>query len=231
MASGCSIPSSASRRASRRRRSRRRSSPKPSAIPSAGRDEDAHAAGHRQRAAHDRDGGARVVQRLAQHERAAPGAGAHRRDDDRLAPGHLVAHVARAREARVDEPLGRRRARLAALGIGVGQLDAVRVEEGHAAAHAARELAHDGVLALRAGAQVAARQPRQPEVGGARQLAHVVQAIGRQPVLERRDERGHGRDERHRAGGQQGDHELRPQAGPAPAHRLRPSGGTPRRGR
>ena len=194
-------------------------------------DEDAHAAGHRQGTAHDRDGGARVVQRLAQHERAAPGAGADRGDDDRLAPRHLIAHVARSGEAGVDEPLGRRRARLAALGIGVGQLDAVLVEESHPAAHTARQLAHDGLLALRAGAQVAARQPRQPEVRGACELAHVAQAIGGQTVLERGHERGHGRDERDRAGGQQGDHELRPQPGPAPAHRLRPSGGTPRRGR
>ena len=114
-------------------------------------------------------------------------------------PADLVAHVARAREARVDEPLGGRRARLAALGVGVGQLDAVGVEEGDAAAHAARELAHDGVLARRAAAQVAARQPCQPEVGGARELAHVAQAIGGEPVLERGHERRHGRGERHRA--------------------------------
>ena len=84
----------------------------------------------RQRPAHDRDGRAAVVERLAQHQRAPAGARAHgaRRRPPRPCVD-LVADVAGAREAGVHEPLGRGRARLAALGIGVGQLDPVRVEE------------------------------------------------------------------------------------------------------
>jgi hypothetical protein len=173
----------------------------------------------RQRPAHDGGCGAAVAERLAQHERERPAASAHRSDDDRLPAENAQAHVPRA-----GEPGARARgARIgrATDGIGVHHDATGGVEQCDAAASAPLEVPDDPRRPRRARPQLVCGQPAQRQTRRAGQHAHGAQAVDREAVLQRRQQRGDDHGQGRRAGGHQGEHEL-----PAPgvAHAAHASG-------
>ena len=163
----------------------------------------------RQRGPHDRGRRLCVAQRLAQHERPAPGASV-----DLVTT--TASPVDRTR-LRVDRRRRPRRRDGRALGVRVGQRLAVRVEQRHPAAHAPLEVAHEPPWRgaprrrSRAGMRASASRavPASSRMSCRRSAAMRCCSGGH--------EGGRGGDERDRAGGDQGERELGAQPGPASA--------------